>query len=241
MTALLVFDAVSKSHWRRQRPVTVLEQGSLELEPGELGAVWGGRGAGKTTLIELAAGLQAPDAGRVLFDGRDVASLSRRHVGTLLHAQIGIATRTGPVSQALTAREWVTMAIMDRLAGREATRRAQLALERVGAGEVATERWRNLSDGERTLAAIARAMVREPRLLLVDDPSAGLGLLERAAIVELLRSIAEQAGVAVLMTASDLAELQGAAVIWSLAGGRLTGRRTDDATVVRFPGAIAGG
>jgi putative ABC transport system ATP-binding protein len=226
MTALLAFDAVSKRHWRGRRAVTVLDGGSLELSAGELGAVWGGRGAGKTTLVELAAGLQAPDAGRILFDGRE-----------LLHVRVGIATRSGPVSQTLAAREWVAMPIMDRLATREATRRAQLALERVGAGEVAAEPWRNLSDGERTLVAIARAMVRAPRLLLVDDPSTGLGLLERGEVVTLLRSIAEQAGVAVLMTASDLAEVQGAHVIWSLAGGRLTGRRTDDATVVPFPDA----
>jgi putative ABC transport system ATP-binding protein len=237
VTALLAFDAVSKRHWRGRRAVTVLGEESFELEAGELGAVWGGRGAGKTTLIELAAGLQAPDTGRISFDGRDVAQMSRREVSELLHVQVGIATRSGPVSHTLAAREWVAMPIMDRLAAREATRRAQLALERVGAGEVGPEPWRNLSDGERTLVAIARAMVRAPRLLLVDDPSTGLGLLERGEVVALLRSIAEQAGIAVLMTASDLAEVQGANVIWSLAGGRLTGRRAEGATVVPFPDA----
>jgi putative ABC transport system ATP-binding protein len=237
VTALLAFDAVSKRHWRGRRAVTVLDGGSLELSAGELGAVWGGRGAGKTTLVELAAGLQAPDAGHIFFDGRDVAQLSRREVSELLHVQIGIATRSGPVSHTLAAREWVAMPIMDRLAARDATRRAQLALERVGAGDVGAEPWRNLSDGERTLVAIARAMVRAPRLLLVDDPSTGLGLLERGEVVALLRSIAEQARIAVLMTASDLAEVQGASVIWSLAGGRLTGRRTEGATVVPFPDA----
>jgi putative ABC transport system ATP-binding protein len=241
VTALLAFDAVAKRHWRGRRAVTVLEDGSLELSAGELGAVWGGRGAGKTTLVELAAGLQTPDAGQIFFDGRDIARLSRREVSELLHAQIGIATRSGPVSHALAAREWVAMPIMDRLTAREATRRAQLALERVGAADVGPEPWRNLSDGERTLVAIARAMVRAPRLLLVDDPSTGLGLLERGEVVGLLRSIAEQAGIAVLMTASDLAEVQGASTIWSLAGGRLTGRRSEGATVVPFPDAAARG
>ncbi|MET0601782.1 MAG: ATP-binding cassette domain-containing protein [Baekduia sp.] len=238
---LLAFDAVSKRHWRGRRAVTVLNDGSLELSAGELGAVWGGRGTGKTTLVELAAGLQAPDAGRILFDGRDVAQLSRRAVSELLHVQVGIATRTGPVSHTLAARDWVAMPVMDRLAAREATRRAQLALERVGAQDVGAEPWRNLSDGERTLVAIARAMVRAPRLLLVDDPSTGLGLLERGEVVALLRSIAEQAGVAVLMTASDLTEVSGADAIWSLAGGRLTGRRAEAGTVVPFPGAAAHG
>jgi ABC-type lipoprotein export system ATPase subunit len=241
MTALLTFEAVSKRHWRGRRAVTVLHGGTFALEAGELGAIWGGRGAGKTTVIELAAGLQTPDGGRILVDGRDLASLNRRQASELLHAQIGIATRTGPASQSLATRDWVAMAIMDRLAVRDAARRAQLTLERVGVGDVAAEPWGRLSDGERTLAAIARAIVREPRLLLVDDPSTGLGLLERGAIVDLLRSIAAQTGTGVLMTASDLTEVQGATVVWSLAGGRLTGGRAQEATVVPFPGASAHG
>jgi len=241
VTALLAFEAVRKQHWRGRRAVTILDRGELTLAPGELGAIWGGRGAGKTTLVELAAGLQAPDEGRVLFDGRDVARLSRREASALLHADIGIATSLGPASPGLTARDWVGMAVMDRLSSREAARRAHLALERVGADDVAAEPWRTLSDGERTLVAIARAMVRAPRLLLVDDPSSGLGLLERRAIIELLRSIAQQPGVAVLMTVGDLADAQGVDVTWSLAGGRLTGRRAGGATVVPFPSAAADG
>lgn len=235
MSPLLRFEAVSKRHWRGHRAVDVLIDGSLELDAGRIGAVWGGRGTGKTTLLELAAGLQEPDAGRVLFEGRDIATLSRREAGALLHTAIGIATRTGPSSRELSVRDWTAMALLDRTRWREGQRRAHRALERVGAADIADESWADLSDGERTLASIARAIVREPRLLLVDDPSAGLGLLQRNEIMGLLRSVAGDAGVAVLMTAAEATEIQGAQAIWSLAGGRLTGGTPRVATVVDFP------
>lgn len=235
MTALLQLDAVSKRHWRGHRAVDVVVDGDLELESGQIGAIWGARGVGKTTLLELAAGLQEPDSGRVLFEGRDIARLSRREAGALLHTAIGIATRVGPSSRELSMRDWTAMALLDRVRWREGQRRAHQVLERVGAAEIVDERWDDLSDGERTLASIARAIVREPRLLLVDDPSAGLGLLQRGEIMALLRSIASDAGVSVLMTAAEATEIQGAQAIWSLAGGRLTGGTPRVATVVDFP------
>jgi putative ABC transport system ATP-binding protein len=236
MSVLLAFDDVSKRFWRGNRPVDVLDEVSLELSAGELGAVWGPRSAGKSTLLELAAGLQAPDSGRIRFNGSDLTQLSRKARGALLHDQIGISTRVGPATRDLAVNQWIAMALMDRMPWSEALRQAGAVLARVNASDVAHERWYDLSDGERTLASVARAIVRRPRLLLVDDPSAGLGLLERGEIATLLKSIAEEAGVAVLMTAAEVTEIQGAETIWSLAGGRLVGRAAPPgATVVAFP------
>ncbi len=236
MSVLLAFDDVSKRFWRGNRPCDVLDQVSLELSAGEFGAIWGPRSAGKSTLLELAAGLQTPDGGRIHFNGSDLAQLSRKARGSLLHGQIGIATRVGPATHDIAVSQWIAMALMDRMPWREALRQAETVLARVNASDVAHERWSDLSDGERTLTSVARAIVRRPRLLLVDDPSAGLGLLERGEIATLLKSIADDAGVAVLMTAAEVTEIQGAETIWSLAGGRLLGRAAQPvATVVAFP------
>lgn len=224
MAPLLSLESVSKGFWRGQRPVDVLTDVSLALDPGELAGVWGPRSAGKTTLLELIAGLQEPDAGRVLFDGRDLTTMTNRERSALLHREIGIASRSGPASRELPIDRWVSLALLDRVSWRDGLRRAHQALERVGAADVARAAWDDLSDGERTLTSIARAIVREPRLLLVDDPNAGLGLLERGEIATLLRSVADDAGVGVLVTAADVTEIQGARTIWSLAGGRLVGR-----------------
>lgn len=240
MSVLLSFDDVSKRFWRGNRPVDVLDDVSLELSSGEFGAVWGPRSAGKSTLLELAAGLQAPDGGRIRFDGTDLAQLSRKDRGALLHSQIGVATRVGPATHDLAISQWIAMALMDRMPWGAAIREAGTVLNRVNASDVGQERWSDLSDGERTLVSIARAIVRRPRLLLVDDPSAGLGLLERGEITTLLKSIADDAGLAVMMTAAEVTEIQGAGTIWSLAGGRLIGRAAQSlGTVVAFPSRAA--
>lgn len=249
MKSLLSLDSVGKGFWRGHRPVEVLEGASLDLVAGDFAAVWGPRGTGKTTLLELAAGLQDPDAGRVLFDGQDLAQMSSAKRNRLLHREIGIASRNGPACRELPIDRWISLALLDRLSWRAGLRLAHQVLERVGAGEVAGECWHDLSDGERTLTSIARAVVREPRLLLVDDLGAGLGLLGRIEITTLLRSLANEAGVAVLMTAAEVTEVQGVPTIWSLAGGRLLGRGTpppgddagdDAATVIAFPHGASG-
>jgi ABC-type multidrug transport system ATPase subunit len=107
-------------------------------------------------------------------------------------------------------------------------------LERVGVGAVAAEPWRNLSDSERIHVAIARAVVCQPKLLLIDDPAAGLDMIERVEVVDLLRSIAATTGVAILMSASDMADVQGVETVWSLVDGHLLGPPRQDATVVDF-------
>lgn len=232
MTALLTVESVSVRYWRGSRPIQVLRDVSLDLEAGEFGAIWGDRGAGKSTLAKVVAGVLAPDEGSLTFGGHRLTDEARQEHRGALHAQIGLATRYGPEIEELPVEAWIASTMLNSCSWRAALQRSHLALERVGAADVGAESWENLSDGERMLVAIAQAIVRGPRMLVVDDPVAGLGPRQRAEIIELLHSIA-RVGVAVLMTAADLAELQGADRIWSLADGRLEGPPTRPmATVV---------
>lgn len=237
MTApVLVLDNVSLRRWRGDHQLDVLRDVELELECGEIGAVWGGRSSGKSTLLALAAGLIEPGSGQVLVGGQDLALLSVRERSALLHHEIGIATRRGPRIRGLSASQWVAMAIMDRVDWPDARRRAHEALRRVGAGDVADALWEHLSDGERTLVGIAHAVVRRPRLLLLDDLGAGLLLLERDEVMTVLRSLVDQTDAAILVATAEVSDVEGADPIWALAGGRLVGReRRGDATVVAFP------
>ncbi|HMJ36268.1 MAG TPA: ATP-binding cassette domain-containing protein [Baekduia sp.] len=219
MTALLKLEAVSVSYWRGRRRVQVLRDVSFELDAGEFGGVWADRSAGKTTLAKIAAGVLAPDEGRVTFDGHDSRQPDRRG---MVHGQIGFATRRGPELESMAVEAWIASTMLNSFSWRAAIERTQLALDRVGAAEAAAEPWSELSDGERGLVAIAQAIVRGPKLVVVDDPVAGLGGARRSKIISLLRSIAAE-GVAVLMTAAELTELQGADRIWSLEAGRLDG------------------
>jgi putative ABC transport system ATP-binding protein len=234
VTRVLSLDSVDVCHWRGQRPVQVLRDASMDLHAGELAGVWAKARGGKTTLLEVAAGVLAPDRGRVLVDGRDLAGLTSRQTSELLHSAIGLATRQGPAISDLPVATWVALGLMRHVDRRTAEQRARQALERVGVGAVAGEPWRNLSDSERIHIAIARAVVCEPRLLLIDDPTAGLDMLERAELLDLLRSIATTTGVAILMSASDMADLQGVETVWSLVDGHLLGPPRQDATVVEF-------
>jgi ABC-type lipoprotein export system ATPase subunit len=234
MTPVLSLEAVSLCYWRGRRPLQVLRAASMSVDGGELAGVWAKAGGGKTTLLEVAASVLAPDDGQVSIDGRDLAGLTARQTSELLHSCVGLATRQGPAVPDLPVSAWVELGLMSHVGRREARQRTRQVLERVGVGAVAEEPWRNLSDSERILVAIARAVVCEPKLLLVDDPTAGLDTLERVALLDLLRSIATATGVGVLISASDMADLQGVESIWSLADGYLLGPPRPAAVVVDF-------
>lgn len=217
---VLRLDGVVLDHERGRRTVRALDAVSLDLPAGEFAGIWGRRGSGKTSLIHVAAGVLAPTHGVVLLDG---ASLADDHRRGILHAQIGLATRRGPELSELAIEDWIASALLtsvDRYS--QALRIARLALERAGAGSLASASWQELSNGEQMLAAIAQAIARGPRVLLVDDPIAGLDGGQRDEIMLLLRSIAAM-GVAVLMTAAELVDLRGLDRIWSLRDGRLEG------------------
>jgi ABC-type multidrug transport system ATPase subunit len=224
MTPLLEFEAVSFRHRRRgRRAAAVLQDVSFSLQAGEMGGVWSDRGGGKTTLAKLAAGALFADAGRVLFDGKDLRELAAGPRGNRdLRALIGFASRSGPELTQLTPEEWIASSLATSLSWRKATEHARQALERVGVRDVGGDEWSTLSDSEQMLVAIAHACVRGPRLLVVDDPVGGLGPLRRSEILGLLRSIADT-GVTVLITAGDIAHLAGLDRIWSLDCGRLEG------------------
>jgi ABC-type multidrug transport system ATPase subunit len=218
MTALLALESVTVSYWRGARVVHVLHDVSFDLHAGELGGIWGSRSSGKTTLAKVVAGLLTPSSGRVLLDGHDVTA----DRGGELHAQIGLAMRHGPEFDDVPVVAWIASTLLHNCSWGSALKRARVALDRVGAAETADRPWEHLSDGERMLASIAQAIVRGPRLVVADDPVAGLGGRDRAEIMELLRGIAAE-GVGVLIMAAELTELHGSEQIWALDRGRLDG------------------
>ena len=126
----------------------------------------------------------------------------------------------------MTMVEYVAMPLLGKLSPRAAQRRAIGLLEQVGVRDCADQRWDSLTDGERTLVSIAHALVREPKLLVVDDPTANLDLLQRGKVMALLRGAAEGEGRAVLLTVPDMPEMLNAHQVGSLSEGRLLLSRT---------------
>ncbi len=233
----LALEQVSKSYWRGPHETAVLRDISLSVYAGECVAVWGQRGSGKTTLLKVAAGLEAPGGGTVRFKGGDLRARSRGELTRLLREEIGWARRSGPESGELEMLDYVALPLLKRQTLRRARERSAAALARVGVAECAKGRWEDLTDGERTLVSIAHAMVRQPSLLVVDDPTANLDVLQREEVMGLLRNTAEQDWLAVLITVPDMPSMVHAHRIGSLSDGRLLvpsgGAERDN--VVEFP------
>ncbi len=223
MSPLLLLEGVGKRYRRGERSHWLLRRATLELATGEVVAVMAMRSQGKTTLLRIAAGMVAPDEGRVLFAGRDLDGLSDHAHARLLREQIGLAGRLGP-GLGVRMLDYVAMrlAIGGRSRRREVRLRALEALELVGAENCAERHWEELSDWERALVEIAQAIAGTPRLLLIDDVLDGLGMRETDELARLVRALAEDHEIGVLMAVSDPEAALCSHRVLSLADGRLT-------------------
>jgi ABC-type multidrug transport system ATPase subunit len=236
MSSLLSLSHASKSYWRGPQETVVLTDVSLDVRNGEMVAVWGRRGSGKTTLLKVAAGLEPPDDGTVSFEGRDLSE-RRSGLAHVLSGGLGWVQRKGPQSEGMRMIEYVALPLLGRSSRRAALRQASAALDQVGVRDCARLRWDGLTDGERTLVSVAHGLVREPKLLIADDPTANLDLLQREEVIALLGSAAEQQGLGVLMTVPDMPEMLGAHRVGSLSEGGLILSHDDDLeNVIEFPG-----
>lgn len=234
---LLSLRGVAKSYWRGLHQLSVLVEATLDVLPGEFVAVWGRRGAGKTTLLKIAAGLEEPDSGQVLFQGRDITTLTETERTALRHERIGWVRRARPRS-GLRIINYVALPLMAQHGRHEALRRAHETLVRVGVNDCAEQHWEHISDGERALVSIAHGVARSPRLLLVDDPTASLGMRERETVTELLRTLAVERDMGVLMSAPDMPTMMSSHQIRALSGGRLLAPPDDGGDgdrVIHFP------
>ncbi|MCL2769084.1 MAG: ATP-binding cassette domain-containing protein [Solirubrobacterales bacterium] len=233
---LLELAHVAKRHRHGTRQVVdVLRDVSLELDRGELVVVWGLRRSGRSTLLRIAAGIEAPDTGAVRLGGRDL-----RGAGTIASG-IGycrpelIAEGPGPVLDGLMRAQ---LALGVRRA--HARARAWDALERVGARHCAEHRAHELDRAEAVRVCIARGLVQRPAVLLIDDPTTGVEITRRDGILELLRSLPGD-GTAILACVDNGTGLVGADRALSLSHGELRGLLSPEyAPVVELPVRASG-
>jgi ABC-type lipoprotein export system ATPase subunit len=234
---LLSLDRVSKRYWRGRHEIVVLDDVSFDIDTGEFAAIFGQRASGKTTLLRIAAGIEAADGGEVRFAGEDITARIKTQRRRSMHPRMGWMRRSGPFLASMQMLDYVALPLLDDVRYDEAHRRATRALRRIHADELARATWEELSDAERTLVMLAQAIVREPALLLADDPTMGLGVQERETVLGLLRTVAEEDGMAVLMTVPDVPDMLRSHTVMSLSDGELIvpKRRRPEADVIDFP------
>jgi len=203
MSALLALHRISKSHWRGSRPIPVLRDVSFALHRGDFAAILGDRKMGKTTLLRIAAGIDAPDEGEVAFDGRPLLGMSDAKRAELWARELACVWN-GAVWPARKVLDTVTVPLLARgITRREARRRASAELGRWDIGDAAGAMLHELSDAELLRVAFAEALVRRPRVLLADDPTETLNLMERNQVLANLQRMVREERIAVLITATD--------------------------------------
>jgi branched-chain amino acid transport system ATP-binding protein len=175
-------------------PVRALDGVSLTVEQGQVTAVLGANGAGKTTLLRTVSGLVRPSAGRVVFDGTDI---TRKPVEEIVRLGVAHVPEGRGVITELTVEENLRLGGLYRK--RDAIPPSEIYEMFPPLLERCTQPASRLSGGERQMLSIGRALVARPRTLLLDEPSLGLAPLVVAQIMGLVRSLADERGIAVLL------------------------------------------
>lgn len=233
---MLALDHIGKRYRRGVRSIEVLRDVSLEVHEREVVAVWGPRSSGRSTMLRIAAGIEAPDCGVVRFRGDELRLGAGAIAGGIAYCQPSFRSLEGRmVLEELIAAQ---LALGVRLS--QARTCAWQTLERVGAKGCETRRPYELSRAEAVRVGIARALLQDPALLVVDEPTTGVEDLERDPILELLRSLTEE-GIGVLMTLDKGVGLFAADRALSLSHGRVRGHVVPElAPVVPLPMPASG-
>jgi putative ABC transport system ATP-binding protein len=199
--SFLEIQTVSKSYGEGSTLVHALIDASLSVDRGNLVAVMGPSGSGKSSLLTIAGSLEEPTSGDVLIDGKSLASMSYNDKARLRRRTIGYIFQDFNLLAGLTALENVALPLeLDDLSPRKARIAAMIALENVGIAERAGHFPDELSGGERQRVAIARAVVGERHLLLADEPSGALDSANGDAVMKMIRGACKQGIAAVIVT-----------------------------------------
>jgi len=220
---VLEFKHVSKSFVSGGQRQRVLKDVSFQLEPAEFLAVVGPSGSGKTTLLSLAGLLLHCDEGEIWLSGHCVSDAGPKEMSSIRRNEFGFVFQNFNLIPVLSALENVELALHGLELNRRRRRvRALESLERVGLQGLEKRRPGELSGGQQQRVGIARAFVRKPKLMIVDEPTASLDSATRYGIILLLRELSNRCGTTLLLSTHDEKVAKAAKRIVEIDNGKLS-------------------
>lgn len=209
--AVLIAEQLKKTYQGGEAPVTAVRGVSLTLASGEFVALMGPSGCGKSTLLHLCGAMERPTAGRLEIEGRDLSQLNDDQLTRLRRERLGFVFQFFNLLPTLTVTENIALPLqLAGAAARASEIRAQALADRVGLGQRLRHYPQQLSGGEMQRAAIARAILHQPALLIADEPTGNLDSENGARVLALLDELNREMGVTILL-ATHSAEIAAAA------------------------------
>ncbi len=200
---------LSRQYQKGKLRIPALQDVSFQMEAGMYLSIVGKSGSGKSTLLNLIGALDRPTSGSMLFDGHDMAGMSRLQMALHRRYAVGMIFQSFNLISSRTALENVELALaFGGMSRRNRRPRAIELLSDLGLGERINHRPDELSGGEAQRVAIARALANKPRLLLADEPTGNLDSETSAAIISLLEGLNKTHGLSVIMVTHDLETAQ---------------------------------
>lgn len=224
MTHVVEIEELHKNYRLGDEIIPALRGVSLNVSPGTFVAIMGASGSGKTTLMHLIGGLDLPDKGRIRVDGRDVTELSDEERTLFRRRRLGIVFQAFNLMPSLSALENVMLPLLvDGVPHSEAKKRADELIAMVRLSHRVRHRPAMLSGGEQQRAAIARALMNRPAVLLADEPTGNLDPTSAAAVWKVFRELAADGKTTVIMVTHEADAAAQADLVHVLKEGRITG------------------
>jgi putative ABC transport system ATP-binding protein len=230
---MYVLTAITKNYHKRRHSIEALRGVDLHIADGEWLAIQGRTGCGKTTLLQILGGLDRPTTGTVSFDGRDLTSLPERTVTRVRAASIGFIFQTFNLIPTLTAAENVETALIPLgMAAKQRRTRVAEALDRVGLADRTRHLPSELSGGQQQRVGIARALVKQPKVLLADEPTGNLDEDTRDETISLLEELWRDQHLTLVLVTHDTAIAERAPRVAEIRNGHLSIRHNNRSPAV---------
>ena len=213
----------TKRYKQKSREITALDKVTLSIKTGDMVAIQGPTGGGKSTLLQLLGGLDRPTSGTISIAGKDIAKLGDKNLAGIRAELVGFVFQNFNLIPTLSAIENVELALVPLgVSKAERETKALAALDSVGLADRADHLPTELSGGQQQRVAIARALVKNPSVLLADEPTGNLDEETRDEIIGLLENLWKEKGITLIIVTHDSAVAKRAKTRLHIKNGRVT-------------------